>query len=149
MLCLVQNTFFSNQILFSGKNILIIISILLTLSPLSLWNGFAYLRSWSYPLLQIEVSVNINNRMANSVDLNETAHEEPSHLDLHCLHRYLCWSARLKGLNRTKLTIRAGWSKPLLSTLAIHRMPCKDLDQTAWMCSTPICVFAMHTCNQS
>ena len=25
----------------------------------------------------------------NSVDPDETAHYEPSHLDLHCLHRYL------------------------------------------------------------
>ena len=34
--------------------------------------------------------------MANSVDLNETAHDEPSHLDLLCLQRYLDWSAGLK-----------------------------------------------------
>ena len=27
----------------------------------------------------------INNRMADSVDLDETTHYEPSHLDLHCL----------------------------------------------------------------
>ena len=39
------------------------------------------------------------NRMANSVDPDETAHYEPSHLDLHCLLRYLFWSAGLKGLN--------------------------------------------------
>ena len=38
----------------------------------------------------------INNRMANSVDSDETAHE-PSHLDLHCLQRYLYWSAGMKG----------------------------------------------------
>ena len=30
----------------------------------------------------------IKNRMANSVYPDETAHYEPSHLDLHCLHRY-------------------------------------------------------------
>ena len=36
----------------------------------------------------------INNRMANSVDPDETAHYEPSHLGLHCLQRYLYWSCR-------------------------------------------------------
>ena len=29
---------------------------------------------------------------------DKTACYKPSHLDLHCLHRYLFWSARLKGL---------------------------------------------------
>ena len=33
--------------------------------------------------------------MANSVDPVETAPYEPSHLDLHCLQRYLFWSAGL------------------------------------------------------
>ena len=37
--------------------------------------------------------------MANSVDPDETACYEPSHLDLHCFHRYLFWSAGQKGLN--------------------------------------------------
>ena len=38
--------------------------------------------------------------MANSADSDEMACYEPSHLELHCLHRYmyLFWSARLKGL---------------------------------------------------
>ena len=35
--------------------------------------------------------------MANSVYPDETARQEPSHLDLHCLYRYLFWSAELKG----------------------------------------------------
>ena len=43
----------------------------------------------------------IKNGMANSVDTDEMAHYEPFHQDLHCLHRYLFWSARLKGLNST------------------------------------------------
>ena len=34
--------------------------------------------------------------MANSVDPDEMAHYEPSHLDLHCLHRYLV-SVGMKG----------------------------------------------------
>ena len=42
----------------------------------------------------------INNRIANSVDPDETFHYKPSHLDLHCLPRYLFWSAGLKGLTR-------------------------------------------------
>ena len=36
------------------------------------------------------------NMMANSVDPDETAHCEPSHLDLHCLQRYM------KGLNQKR-----------------------------------------------
>ena len=36
--------------------------------------------------------------MANSVDTDEMAHNESSHLDLHCLNRHLCWSSGLKGL---------------------------------------------------
>ena len=36
--------------------------------------------------------------MANNVDPDEMAQYEPFHLDLHCLHRYLFWSDRLKGL---------------------------------------------------
>ena len=35
--------------------------------------------------------------MANSVDQDEMAHYEPSHLDLHCLHRHLFRSTKLKG----------------------------------------------------
>ena len=35
--------------------------------------------------------------MANSVDPDETARYEPSHLDLRCLQRYLVWCAGFKG----------------------------------------------------
>ena len=41
----------------------------------------------SCPLLQIGISFKNQNRMANSVDPDGTAHYEPSHQDLHCLHR--------------------------------------------------------------
>ena len=34
--------------------------------------------------------------MANSVDPDEMAHYEPSHLDLHCLQKYLYWSIVMK-----------------------------------------------------
>ena len=39
--------------------------------------------------------------MADSVDPDEMARYELFHLGLHCLHRYLFWSARLKGLTFT------------------------------------------------
>ena len=44
----------------------------------------------------------IINRLANSVDPDETAHNEPPHLDLHCLHRHLYPSTALKGLEKMK-----------------------------------------------
>ena len=40
--------------------------------------------------------------MANSVDPDETARYEPSYQDLHCLHRYLRWSARLNSQTTIK-----------------------------------------------
>ena len=42
-------------------------------------------------------SLILKNRMASSLDPDETAHDEPSHLDLHCLHGYLI-AAGLKVL---------------------------------------------------
>ena len=39
----------------------------------------------------------ISNIIASHVDSDEMAHNEPSHLDLHCLHRFLVWSAVMKG----------------------------------------------------
>ena len=41
----------------------------------------------------------MNNRIANSVDPDEMAHYEPSHLDLHCLQRHPHWSAGMKEYN--------------------------------------------------
>ena len=40
----------------------------------------------------------ISNKIASSVDPDEMAHDEPSHLDLHCLHRCLYQSTGFKGL---------------------------------------------------
>ena len=49
-------------------------------------------------MLHIGVSIKIINRMANSVDPDETARSEPSHLDLHCLQSVLdCRAERLKS----------------------------------------------------
>ena len=36
--------------------------------------------------------------MTNSLDLDETAHYEPSHMDIHFLQKYLFYSPELKGL---------------------------------------------------
>ena len=53
---------------------------------------------WTFPFLQIGMSVKNQNRMTNSVDPDEMAHHEPSHQDLHYLQRYLVWSSGLQGL---------------------------------------------------
>ena len=45
-----------------------------------------------------EFQSKIINRIANSVYPNEMARYEPSHLDLHYLHRCLFGSAQLEGL---------------------------------------------------
>ena len=50
----------------------------------------------------------IKIRMVNSVDPDETARDEPSYLDLHCLHMYCFWSAGLQGgLSQTIATCLA------------------------------------------
>ena len=53
--------------------------------------------------MQTKISVRNQNRMANNVDPDETAHNELSYQDLQCLHRYLIWSAGLKGLKRLRI----------------------------------------------
>ena len=50
-------------------------------------------------MLQIRISVKNQNRMSNSVEPDETAHYEPSHQDLHCLHRHLVWYTGMEWLN--------------------------------------------------
>ena len=55
-------------------------------------------------ILQTGMSVkkkNKKNGMANSVDPDEMARHEPSHLELHCLHRHPFWSTELKELKST------------------------------------------------
>ena len=60
---------------------------------------------WSLQYLNLDRSIvenrsfsqNWKSRMTNSVDPDGTARNEPSHLDLHCLHRHLCRSAGVKG----------------------------------------------------
>ena len=66
--------------------------------------------NWTLSSLNLDTStfanrdVKIKTKMANSVDHDEIAHYELSHLDLHCLQRDLPWSTGLKGLD-CKLTI--------------------------------------------
>ena len=57
----------------------------------------------SCPLLSRWVLLKIIYRLANSVDPDETAHDEQSHLDLHCLHWYLYRSIGQRGLTHFKL----------------------------------------------
>ena len=48
--------------------------------------------------------VKLNDRMSNSVDPDETAHYEPSHLDLRCLQKSLVLSTMtVKELSTTHL----------------------------------------------
>ena len=78
--------FFSHRVLFE------LYSLILTLSILSY--GLFLHSLWILPLLQIWMSVKSKNRMANS-----EAPNEPSHQELHCLHRYLVWASELQGLS--------------------------------------------------
>ena len=85
------------------------------------------------PFLNLDTSVaanrdilKINNRMANSVDPDEMAHNEPSHLNLPCFQSYLFWSAglkRLKSLFRfTYEKIRAGGLEKGLRIRSLFRI---------------------------
>ena len=60
---------------------------------------------WAHPPMNLDTSIVVNRGISQksrteqqTVDPDETAHHEPSPLDLHCLHKYLVWSTRLKGL---------------------------------------------------
>ena len=68
---------------------------------------------WAHSSLNLDTSI-VENRgfslrsrtMANSVHPDETARYEPSHLDLHCLQRYMCKSAGMKGLKTSRRRFR-------------------------------------------
>ena len=71
----------------------------LTLIPLS------FFFTWSLQSLNLDMSKwafqsKIKNRMASSVDLDETARYEPSHLDLQYLHKYTLWPAKQRCFRR-------------------------------------------------
>ena len=46
---------------------------------------------WTSPLLLVGMSIKNQNRMTNSIDPEEAAHDEPPNQDLHCLQRYLAF----------------------------------------------------------
>ena len=76
---------------------IIFFTFILILSPLSFW---------TLPYLNLDTSAfwsKINNRMAKSIDPDETARRDPSHQNLHCLQRYLLRSEELKGLSQRQL----------------------------------------------
>ena len=54
------------------------------------------------------------NIMANSVDPDEMAHYEPSHLDLQCLLRYMVWPTGLKWLRNGAIPVSSFMSEELL-----------------------------------
>ena len=51
------------------------------------------------PLFQTGFSVKSKNRMANNVEPDEVAHNEPSHQNLHCLHKICFGLQGGKGLS--------------------------------------------------
>ena len=55
------------------------------------------------------VQSKMNNRMAKSVDPDETARHEQSHRDRHCLEMYLFWFAGMNGIIGGSLSISAGF----------------------------------------
>ena len=63
---------------------------------------------WTLPSLNLDTPIAanrgfsqiINKSVANSVDPDEMARFEPSHLDLHCLQKHLYWTAGMKKLIR-------------------------------------------------
>ena len=54
-----------------------------------------------FPAFNLDTSIVANRdssqKPRNSVDPDETARHEPSHLDLHFFHKYLFWSTGPKG----------------------------------------------------
>ena len=89
-----------------GKNCASFYNDCLWKSPLRAQNPFIPEFLWTLSSLNFHMTIDIKwwfqskieNIMANSVGHDETARNEPSHQDLHCLHRYLFWSARLNGV---------------------------------------------------
>ena len=61
---------------------------------------------WTHRSLNLDISLFANRRFTQKIikkrqivlDPDEMVRYEPSHLDLHCLRRYQCWSAEMKGL---------------------------------------------------
>ena len=58
----------------------------------------------------------VKARNANRLDPDETAHYEPSQLDLHCLQRYIIWSTMLKELKTRRIWVNLCLSQQI----AVH-----------------------------
>ena len=77
-------------------------------AKLTLFNPFTpEFQRRTLPFVTLDTSIDaksgfsqIINRMADSVDPDETAHNEPSHQDLHCFQWCLCWYVVMKGFNQ-------------------------------------------------
>ena len=65
----------------------------------------------------------ITNDTTSSADPDEMAHYEPSHLDLHCLRRYLYQSKRLKEF---RLTGHHPEYHPSLCSPFVYSVVCND-----------------------
>ena len=70
--------------------------LVLTRWPLNFWSGL-----WPHPLLQKGTSVKNQKQNCKQCRFRWDGSHEPSHLDLHCLHKYLFWFAGLNGLRST------------------------------------------------
>ena len=66
-----------------------------------LTRSFLGFLKWTCPSLTLDTAIVANRVLflqnANSVDPDETAHNELFHLNLHCLLRYLYWPVGLNG----------------------------------------------------
>ena len=73
--------------------------IVLTHSSLGFSNGLIQLLIWAIPFIRKkECFTNYTSKMANSIDPDEMAHYEPSHLDLCCLQISVKASLGMNGL---------------------------------------------------
>ena len=72
---------------------------IVTFSALSFWNGLFNPWVWTCTLCKQEFQSKLKNRMANSIDPDETVHNEPSHQDLHYWSRYLFRTGGFKWLS--------------------------------------------------
>ena len=80
-----------------------------------------------FPSLTLVMSIIVNSflpiiisRRATYVDPDETVQFEQSHLDLHCLHRYLYRSTGLKGLTHLNTERLEDNRDPYISCNSAH-----------------------------
>ena len=76
-------------------------------SPLFFWNGLFYLLNLDVSTVANRFQSKIKNRMADRVHLDETARDEPSHLDLHYLQWYVCQTEMARNITGTSVKIKS------------------------------------------